>query len=99
MWFLEENADGVGVNCTLGPATMLDLVRLVRARTDRPIFAKPTANPGPGEHVFPSDLALGAVALLDAGATAVGGCCGTTPADIAVMRHAIGEAALQKLQP
>lgn len=97
--FLEENADGVGVNCTLGPAGMLDLVRLLRMRTDRPIFAKPTATPGPSEHVLPSDMALGAVALLAAGATAVGGCCGTTPADIAIMRQAIHEPPLQNLEP
>jgi 5-methyltetrahydrofolate--homocysteine methyltransferase len=87
--FLEEQADGIGANCTLSPAGMLDLVRLLRARTQLPIFAKPTATPGAGEHVLPGDMATGALALYAAGATAVGGCCGATPADIAAMRQAL----------
>jgi methionine synthase I (cobalamin-dependent) len=87
--FLEEEADAIGVNCTLTPAGMLDLVRLLRARTDRPIVAKPTASPGPNQHVGAHDMAAGAMVLLAAGATAVGGCCGTTPADIAAMRAAL----------
>src|SRR5262249_25317872 len=37
--FLEESADGVGLNCTLAPAAMLDLVRFLRARTTLPVFA------------------------------------------------------------
>jgi len=90
--FLEESADGVGVNCTLSPAAMLDVVRFIRARTTLPVFAKPTASPGPNEHIQAKDMALGALALLEAGATAVGGCCGTTPADIAVMRQALSAA-------
>jgi 5-methyltetrahydrofolate--homocysteine methyltransferase len=89
--FLEEQADGVGANCTLSPASMVELVRLLRARTNLPIFAKPTATPGAGEHVLPGDMAAGALALLAAGATAVGGCCGTTPTDIAAMRQALAQ--------
>jgi 5-methyltetrahydrofolate--homocysteine methyltransferase len=95
--FLEENADGVGANCTLSPASMLDLVRLLRARTKLPIFAKPTATPGPAEHVLAPHLAQGALALIAAGATAVGGCCGTTPDDIAGMRAALSAPPLQDL--
>jgi 5-methyltetrahydrofolate--homocysteine methyltransferase len=89
--FLEEQVDGVGANCTLSPAGMLDLVRLMRARTPLPIFAKPTATPGAAEHVMPGDMATGALALLAAGATAVGGCCGATPADIAAIRLALSK--------
>jgi|SRR5215831_2281526 len=87
--FLEESADGVGINCTLPPAAMLDLVRFIRARTTLPVFAKPTAAPSANEHVSPRDMGTGALALLAVGASAVGGCCGTTPADIAVMRQAL----------
>jgi 5-methyltetrahydrofolate--homocysteine methyltransferase len=96
--FLEENVDAVGANCTLGPAAMLDLVRLIRARTRLPLFAQPTASPGPSEHIQQRELAVGALALLAAGATSVGGCCATTPADIAVMRQALSTPPLQDLE-
>ena len=90
--FLEEDADGVGVNCTLAPADMLDLVRLVRARTDKPLFAKPTVAPMGMSPLLPDELATGALALFAVGATAVGGCCGAGPADIEAVRKAIDDA-------
>ena len=96
--FAEERVDAVGVNCTLGPASMLDLVRLISGRSRLPLFAQPTATPGPTEHILSRELAAGALALLAAGATSVGGCCGTTPADIAVMRQALSAPPLQDLE-
>lgn len=89
--FLEEEADAVGCNCTMSPAHMIDLVRAIRARipAEMPLFAKPTTMTGPVGLVSSKQLAVGGLALLAAGATAVGGCCGTSPADIAAMRHAI----------
>jgi methionine synthase I (cobalamin-dependent) len=90
--FLEEGADGVGTNCTLGPADMLDLVRLVRSRTDKPLFAKPTIAPSGSAPLLPDELAVGALALWAAGATAVGGCCGSGPADIAAVSRAFARA-------
>lgn len=96
--FLEERVDGVGVNCTLAPATMLDLVRLIRSRTHLPLLAQPTASPGPSEHILPREMAVGALALFAAGATVVGGCCATTPADIAGMRQALAAPPLQDLE-
>jgi 5-methyltetrahydrofolate--homocysteine methyltransferase len=90
--FLEEEADGVGVNCTLTPVDMLDVVRLMRSRTDRPIFAKPTVAPSGQAPILPQELATGALALTAAGATAVGGCCGAGPADIRAVRKALDDA-------
>ena len=90
--FLEEDADGVGVNCTLAPADMLDLVRLLRSKTSKPIFAKPTVTPTNQAPLLPDELATGALALIAAGATAVGGCCGAGPEDIRAVRRAIDSA-------
>jgi 5-methyltetrahydrofolate--homocysteine methyltransferase len=87
--FLEEDVDGVGVNCTLAPADMLDLIRALRARTDLPIWAKPTVAPSSSAPLLPEELATGALALFAVGATAVGGCCGAGPADIAAVRKAV----------
>jgi S-methylmethionine-dependent homocysteine/selenocysteine methylase len=47
--------------------------------------------PGPVEVVSPGRFAAGALDLLAAGATAVGGCCGTSPAEIAALNKAFGE--------
>jgi 5-methyltetrahydrofolate--homocysteine methyltransferase len=90
--FLEEDADGVGVNCTLAPADMLDLIRLLRSKTGKPIFAKPTVTPTNQAPILPEELAIGALALIAAGATAVGGCCGAGPEDIRAVRKAIDDA-------
>jgi 5-methyltetrahydrofolate--homocysteine methyltransferase len=87
--FLEEEVDAVGLNCTLGPVEMLELVRLLRGRMALPIACKPTPAMGAMQHLGPGALATGALALLAAGATAVGGCCGSTPADIAAIRGAL----------
>jgi methionine synthase I (cobalamin-dependent) len=89
--FLEERADGIGVNCSIGPATMLDVIRLIRTRYRGFILAKPTIAPTNEAPLLPGEFATGALALFAVGATAVGGCCGTGPADIAAARAAIDE--------
>lgn len=87
--FIEEGADAVGFNCTLSPNDMLGLVRLARGRTQLPIFAKPTTAPGPLEVVSTQAFASGALELFAAGASAVGGCCGSGPAEIAAVRKGL----------
>jgi methionine synthase I (cobalamin-dependent) len=92
---LEEHADGVGVNCGLTPAEMLDLVRQLRARTDLPLIARAVAEPTGAPPVSPSTFAEGMLALLAAGATSVGGCCGAGPAHIAAARALLAGAPRQ----
>jgi len=87
--FREEGASAVGVNCTLMPANMLDLIRAVRARTTLPLVACPTAARPGITRLSPHAFATGALALLSAGADIVGGCCGTGPDDIAATRAAL----------
>jgi 5-methyltetrahydrofolate--homocysteine methyltransferase len=80
---LEERADGVGVNCGLVPADLLPFVeRLVAAHPTcrlRPADRRPSAGPP----LYPASFAAGVAALFDAGARVVGGCCGTSPTDLA----------------
>ncbi len=87
--FVEEGADAVGANCSLTPGEMLPLIELLRARTKLPIFAQPTVAPTDGPPLYPGEFALGLVNLINAGANAVGGCCGTSAADIAAARTAL----------
>ncbi len=78
----EERADGVGANCMLDPAAMLDLTKLMVDEVSVPVFAQPTIAPDGGAPLYPDEFAEGVAQLFAAGASAVGGCCGTSAADI-----------------
>jgi len=89
-------ADLVGANCgRLSDETWRQVVALTRNNTDRPVWAK--ANAGipqliRGQSVFPmgpEEFAQLGVSLVQAGATVVGGCCGTSPAHTAALVAAL----------
>ena len=81
--------DALGLNCGFGPDRMLEHVKRLAAATSLPIAVKPNAGLPQivdGRTVFtvgPEEFARDVVALVEAGASIVGGCCGTTPAHIA----------------
>jgi len=91
----EAGADVVGANCGNGIQQMIDIARLFREHTDRPVLIH--ANAGlpelvNGKTVFcqtPEDMATGTEALVAAGANIIGGCCGTTPAHISAIKNAL----------
>lgn len=83
-----------GFNCGLGPDKLLPFVKRLAERTHIPIIVK--ANAGlpkviEGKTVFtvgPEEFAEDIARCIEAGATYVGGCCGTTPQHIrAVSDH------------
>jgi len=92
---VEAGADIVGANCGSGIAGMIEIARLMRAALpDTPIMIQPNAGlpvyEG-GRTVFkdtPEQMAAFIPELIAAGATIIGGCCGTTPAHIAAMARA-----------
>ncbi len=85
-------ADIVGANCGNGPEQMIAITREMRKHTNKPILIH--ANAGmpqlvDGKTVFkqtPADMASKVKDLVAAGASIVGGCCGTTPAHIAAIK-------------
>ena len=83
--------DALGFNCGLGPDRMLPYVKRLAASTTLPIAVKPNAGMPKvinGRTVFtvgPEEFAQDIATLVEAGATIVGGCCGTTPAHIAAL--------------
>ena len=83
-------ADAVGVNCSLGPDQMADIIREIRANTSLPVIAKPNAglpDPVTGAYgVGPAEFARDMEALAEAGADILGGCCGTDPDYIRAIR-------------
>lgn len=78
-------ADVIGANCGQGIAGFVPLARRLKAATDRPIWIK--ANAGlpeleAGRAVYrtsPEEFARVLPEVLAAGASFVGGCCGTSP--------------------
>lgn len=78
-------ADGVGMNCGLGPEQMLPLVRSMAEATALPILVLPNAGLPTlvnGETVFPGtpeEMGRHAALFVEAGASLVGSCCGSTP--------------------
>ncbi len=91
----EAGANAVGLNCSLGPESMVDIVRRFADATTLPVIAKPNAGLPrivQGATIYdvsPDDFADAMERILDAGATIVGGCCGTTPAHIEALKHVV----------
>jgi len=86
-------ASAVGINCSVGPDQLEAVVASVRRAVQVPVVAKPNAGMPSiredGQVVYsmgPEDFARHMEALLRAGATILGGCCGTTPEHIRALR-------------
>lgn len=87
-------ADAVGVNCSCGPDQLLTVIRTLAGSLTVPVIAKPNAGMPQineqGEAVYsmgPEEFAGHMLALRDAGATLLGGCCGTDPSYIRALRR------------
>lgn len=87
----------VGANCGLGPAGMEPVIRAMHAVAEVPIIAKPNAGLPTGEVLPPEVFVQQMQALVQCGAQAIGGCCGTDPAYIALLRERVGHMATQGL--
>lgn len=91
------DVDAIGVNCSGGPAQVLRLIAAMRKLAPGlPLAAMPNAGwpqqEGSGRVFYPANpdyFADYARAFVAAGASLVGGCCGSTEAHIAAMRAAL----------
>ncbi len=79
-------ADAVGANCGVGPDKMVSVIEKMADAVSLPVIAKPNAGvplPGPNGTVhynmLADEFAVYMARLIEAGASMVGGCCGTTP--------------------
>lgn len=94
--------DAIGLNCGLGPDRMLPFVKRLVAATSLPIIVKPNAGMPKvidGHTVFtvgPEEFARDVCALVESGASIVGGCCGTTPGHIAALKDALAGRDVQR---
>jgi len=91
----EWGADAVGCNCSAGPATVLSVIERMRLVTTLPLAAMPNAGiprAVEGRTLYltsPEYMASFTRKLVKAGATFVGGCCGTTPSYTRAMKSAL----------
>ncbi len=83
--------DIIGLNCSVGPQTILEAIEKMRQVTTRRLCAQPNAgNPREvgGRNMYmatPDYFGEYAKRLISAGVRFVGGCCGTTPEHINLM--------------
>ena len=86
-------ADAIGVNCSTGPDQLESVIRTLKNTCTLPIIAKPNAGmpkiSDSGEAVYSmeaGEFARHMERLVEAGASLIGGCCGTTPEFIEALR-------------
>jgi 5-methyltetrahydrofolate--homocysteine methyltransferase len=91
-----EGVHAIGANCGLGIREFIPVCQRLAAASPLPIWIKPNA--GLPEMVggiaryktTPAEFAKSAGALLEAGATFLGGCCGTTPEFVRALAQQLG---------
>jgi homocysteine S-methyltransferase len=90
-----EHADVVGVNCSIGPAPMLETIERMSTITRARLSAQPNAGRPrdiEGRNIYlssPEYIASYARRFMSHGVRLVGGCCGTTPEHIRQIKTAV----------
>lgn len=93
----EAGADVIGTNCGNGMDNMINIAREMRKLTQLPLIVQsnagiPTIKDGKLTYPeSPEYMAQRIPELIDVGVKIIGGCCGTTPAHIALFRERINE--------
>ena len=91
----QAGADVVGANCTLGSKEMLKLVTIMKKSTKLPLIVQPNAGMPKlvkGKTVYlqkPASFANDVLKMVKSGANFVGGCCGTTPEFIKMVKRGL----------
>ena len=89
--FEAMGADGIGLNCSVGPKDLLALAKILTENTSIPISFKPNAGMPKlvnRETVFPgtsAEFVEAGLKAYQAGVNMLGGCCGTTPEFISAL--------------
>jgi homocysteine S-methyltransferase len=95
----EAGADVIGLNCSIGPAHMLETLERMTAATEVGLSAQPNAGRPrdvDGRTIYltsPEYMASYARRFVERRVRLVGGCCGTTPEHIAEIKSALSSVA------
>lgn len=85
-WARSIGACAAGANCGVGPDGYIDAVLTLSGCSGLPVFVYPNAGiPGRDDFWGPERFAEAAGRLASAGASVIGGCCGTTPEHISAL--------------
>jgi 5-methyltetrahydrofolate--homocysteine methyltransferase len=90
---VSEGVHGIGANCGVGVREAISVCRRLAASSSLPIWIKPNAGLPelvqgvPTYRTTAQEFAESSRELREAGATFLGGCCGTTPDFIRELRH------------
>lgn len=94
--------DGLGLNCSLGPAQALAIVEDFVKVSQLPILLQPNAGlpkaGGEGYDTGPEEFAKIGLRLAELGVEMLGGCCGTTPDYIRALRTQLAGVTSKKRQ-
>jgi 5-methyltetrahydrofolate--homocysteine methyltransferase len=96
---VEEGVDAIGANCGAGPESFPGLCRRLKDASGLPVWIKPSAGipslqSGRAVYAMTPDTFVGFLpALIEAGASFIGGCCGTTPVMIRALARAAASCA------
>ncbi len=84
--------DVIGINCTLGPDELIDVFQKLSFSTNKPLSVEPNA----GKPIYdgktieyrmtPEVFGMYVEDYVELGANIIGGCCGTTPLHIKVIK-------------
>ncbi len=97
--------DAVGVNCGLGPDGLLPAVEEMLRTVSIPVIANPNAGLPSVEDgrtvykVTPEEFAQEMRKIAEAGASVVGGCCGTTPVYIRALSETVSSIPFHRPSP
>lgn len=94
-------ADAIGVNCSLGPREMSPLAEELTKWTTLPIAIKPNAGlpdpSGAGYDITAEEFAASMAQLTQFGVKLYGGCCGTTPEYIALLKKELAHRSIREI--
>ncbi len=92
---LKSEASVIGLNCTVGPKSMLDFVEQMAGISDKPLCLMPNAGRPQftdGRMIYmstPEYFSVYTKRFIERGVRVLGGCCGTTPEHISKMANAL----------
>ena len=95
-------ADAIGVNCSLGPREMEPLARELLKWSTLPVILKPNAGlpdpGGAGYDITAREFAESLARFARMGVKLFGGCCGTTPEYIALLKGELDKGTVAKAE-
>ena len=97
--------DALGVNCSLGPELLKPVVEIMLKYSRLPVIIQPNAglpilqNGAPVYKSLPMQYAAHVLEMVRRGARIIGGCCGTTPEYIRIMRNQLAGIKPANIEP